>query len=209
MRVLVIEDYGPIRESVARDCAKPDSPSTLRPTEAKACGTPRRTTTTYYSARLDAAETQWPRSAGQAASWQPKRARVLILTAKDEIEDRVAGLNLGADDYMIKPFDFDELLARVRTLVRRRYDLHASVIRVGDLVIDMSTRTVRRSDKVIELTAREYSLLEYLAVRACELVCAATFGNMSTNSTVNHKAMSWMCTSDTYARRSKRTGCQN
>lgn len=169
MRVLVIEDYGPIRESVAQGLreagfavdAAPDGSEGLWYAE----------TNDYDVILLDL---MLPKLSGLEVLAKlragTRRARVLILTAKDEIEDRVAGLNLGADDYMIKPFDFDELLARVRTLVRRRYDLHASVIRVGDLVIDMSTRTVRRGEKVIELTAREYSLIEYLAVRAGELV---------------------------------------
>jgi len=99
-----------------------------------------------------------------------QNARVLILTAKDQLEDRVEGLNAGADDYLIKPFAFEELLARVRTLVRRKYDQTKTVIHISDLEIDMTSRIVRRGMRLIELTAREYSLLEYLALRCGELV---------------------------------------
>jgi DNA-binding response OmpR family regulator len=94
----------------------------------------------------------------------------LILTAKDTVEDRVIGLNSGADDYLVKPFAFDELLARVRALVRRRYDKKDPVIRVDDLEIDTARRTVRRGGRVIDLSAREYALLEFLAARAGQVV---------------------------------------
>jgi DNA-binding response OmpR family regulator len=99
-----------------------------------------------------------------------RTAHVLILTAKDATEDRVAGLNLGADDYLVKPFAFDELLARVRALIRRRYEARSPVIRVADLELDTGRKIVRRAGEPIELTAREYALLEYLALRAGQLV---------------------------------------
>jgi len=95
---------------------------------------------------------------------------VLLLTAKDTVADRVAGLDLGADDYLVKPFAFAELLARVRSLIRRRYDTKDPTIRLADLEIDTARRTVRRGASVIALSAREYALLEYLALRAGELV---------------------------------------
>lgn len=96
--------------------------------------------------------------------------QVLILTAKDTVADRVKGLDLGADDYLVKPFAFDELLARVRALVRRRYGKHSPVIQVGDLRIDTSQRRVWRGEQEIELRAMEYKLLDYLARRAGETV---------------------------------------
>jgi len=99
-----------------------------------------------------------------------RHTHVLLLTAKDTVQDRVDGLNLGADDYLVKPFAFEELLARVRALVRRRYDTKNPVLRVDDLQIDTRSRAVKRGDETIELTAREYALLEYLAARAGELV---------------------------------------
>lgn len=96
--------------------------------------------------------------------------QVLVLTAKDTVEDRVRGLRTGADDYLIKPFALDELLARVQALCRRHYQKKAPQLRVGNLEIDTAARTVTRGGRVIDLTAREYRLLEYLATRAGEVV---------------------------------------
>jgi DNA-binding response OmpR family regulator len=90
---------------------------------------------------------------------------VLLLTAKDTVEDRVTGLNRGADDYLIKPFAFDELLARIEALVRRQYGSKSPVIEVSDLQVDTGSKTVKRGDKIINLSAREYALLEYMAFR--------------------------------------------
>ena len=98
------------------------------------------------------------------------RAPVLCLTARDTPEDRVKGLNLGADDYLIKPFDWDELLARVRALIRRNHGQASSVIRIGDLEINTLSKTVRRGQTPITLSAREYALLHYLALRAGQVV---------------------------------------
>jgi DNA-binding response OmpR family regulator len=95
---------------------------------------------------------------------------VLLLTAKDTVDDRVTGLNAGADDYLIKPFAFAEMLARVRALMRRKYDAADPVVRVRDLEINTATRGVRRAGERVELTAREYALLEYLALRAGQVV---------------------------------------
>ena len=98
---------------------------------------------------------------------------VLMLTARDAVEDRIAGLDTGADDYLSKPFDFDELLARVRALLRRRPALLPAVVRVGDLAVDTRRRRVARGGREVELTAKEYALLEYLARRAGEVVSRA------------------------------------
>lgn len=87
---------------------------------------------------------------------------VLLLTALGDVEDRVAGLDSGADDYLVKPFDFDELLARIRVLVRRSNNRAASEIIVGNLVMDPAGRRVTRDGKEIELTSREFNILEYL-----------------------------------------------
>jgi DNA-binding response OmpR family regulator len=99
-----------------------------------------------------------------------RSTHVLIITARDAVPDRVAGLNAGADDYLVKPFEFEELLARVQALVRRSYERKDPVLNIGPLRIDTSTRRVRREGQEIQLTAREYALLEYLAMRAGELV---------------------------------------
>lgn len=98
---------------------------------------------------------------------------VLMLTARDAVEDRVAGLDTGADDYLSKPFDFEELLARVRALLRRKPALLPAVIEVADLSIDTRARSVSRGGAHVELTAKEYALLEYLARRAGEVVSRA------------------------------------
>lgn len=95
---------------------------------------------------------------------------VLILSARDSLGDRVQGLDLGADDYLIKPFEFEELLARLRAIVRRRYGTPASLIRIADLELDTTARSVRRAGVSIALSAREYSLLEYLAARRGQVV---------------------------------------
>ena len=101
---------------------------------------------------------------------RPDRPHVLVLTARDRVEDRVHGLNAGADDYLVKPFAFEELLARVHALVRRRYDEQSSQIEVGELVVDSLARTVTYGGERLELTAREYALVEYLAARRGQTV---------------------------------------
>lgn len=95
---------------------------------------------------------------------------VLMLTALDQIQHRIDGLDSGADDYLTKPFDFGELLARVRALLRRGPALQDAVLTVDDLVLDTRERIVRRAGQRIELTAKEYALLEYLMRRQGEVV---------------------------------------
>ena len=89
---------------------------------------------------------------------------VMFLTAKDSIPDRVLGLDSGADDYLIKPFDFDELLARVRSMPRKRTPHTSSGITIGDLTLDTGSHTVTRAGKTIDLSSREYSILEYMCM---------------------------------------------
>jgi len=98
------------------------------------------------------------------------QAGVLILTARDGLSDRVSGLDYGADDYLTKPFALDELLARVRAIVRRRYQINKGVIHIADLEVDTVKRTVRRNGATIELSGREYGLIEYLALRKGHVV---------------------------------------
>ena len=90
------------------------------------------------------------------------RTPVLILTARDMIEDRVRGLNLGADDYLVKPFALVELIARVRAMIRRAYGNPAATLQLGELTIDTASKRVWRAGTAIELTAREYAILELL-----------------------------------------------
>lgn len=97
-------------------------------------------------------------------------APVLFLTARDDVEDRIRGLNLGGDDYLCKPFAFKELLARLRAVLRRPRAVRSPQIRWGDVVMDATRRRVTRSGEVIPLSLREYQLLEYLASHAGEVV---------------------------------------
>jgi two-component system OmpR family response regulator len=99
-------------------------------------------------------------------NWSP----VLMLTARDALEDRVRGLDVGADDYLTKPFAFSELAARLRALMRRGPAERPVVLRVGDLTLDPATRIVRRGETSIDLTAREYSLLEFFMRHAGEVL---------------------------------------
>jgi two-component system OmpR family response regulator len=102
----------------------------------------------------------------EAGRWSP----VLMLTARDAVADRVAGLDAGADDYLTKPFSFAELLARLRALVRRGAAERPPVLRVGDLELDPARRIVTRNGSSIDLTAREFALLEYLMRHAGEVL---------------------------------------
>jgi DNA-binding response OmpR family regulator len=95
---------------------------------------------------------------------------VLCLTARDGVEDRVRGLDLGADDYLVKPFAWEEFIARVRAMIRRGHQQASAVIQVGDLELDTAKKCARRGGKSIDLSAREYALLEYLAHRQGQVV---------------------------------------
>lgn len=99
-----------------------------------------------------------------------KNTPVLLLTARDAVEDRVEGLDLGADDYLTKPFAFSEFIARVRARVRARHQVRKPVLVVGDLSLDTVGHVVKRADQTIDLTPREFAVLEYLMLRAGSIV---------------------------------------
>ena len=99
-----------------------------------------------------------------------KRTPILILTARDTLQDRVAGLDIGADDYLVKPFELDELSARIRALIRRSVGVASPNVEIGETVIDLSAKQVRKAGVPVALTAMEYSLVEYLALRRGKLV---------------------------------------
>ena len=103
-----------------------------------------------------------------------KRTPVLMLTARDQTRDRVRGLDTGADDYMIKPFDLSELFARLRALIRRTTQQTTNVITIGDVMIDTAARNISRASEPVVLTAREYGLVEFLARHRGEVVTRTT-----------------------------------
>lgn len=101
---------------------------------------------------------------------ESKKSPVLMLTARGRINDRITGLDAGADDYLPKPFDLNELFARLRALIRRSAGDASNVIQIKDVIIDVAARTVKQKGSLVDLTAREYSLLEHLALRRGKLV---------------------------------------
>jgi two-component system, OmpR family, copper resistance phosphate regulon response regulator CusR len=100
--------------------------------------------------------------------------RVLVLTARDSLKDRVIGLDAGADDYLVKPFAFEEVLARIRALLRRGRATERVKLEAGDLAMDLATRTVTRAGRPVDLTLREFELLEYLLLHRGQVVSRST-----------------------------------
>jgi two-component system copper resistance phosphate regulon response regulator CusR len=161
LRILVIEDDDVIGERLRKTLAKEgyvvdlalDGEDGLRQAQRES-----------YS--LIICDVMMPKRDGWSVVAELRRDRsrtpVLMLTARDAVEDRVKGLDLGADDYLVKPFDFNELLARVRALLRRDKPVKSSKMSFDDLEIDSAGKTVRRDGELIKLTPREYSLLEAL-----------------------------------------------
>ncbi|WP_462428162.1 response regulator transcription factor [Fusobacterium varium] len=91
---------------------------------------------------------------------------ILFLTAKDALEDRVKGLDLGADDYLVKPFHFEELMARIRVMIRRSHGKVSNQLQIADLILDINAHTVKRNNNFIELSAKEFAILEYMMQNA-------------------------------------------
>jgi two-component system copper resistance phosphate regulon response regulator CusR len=169
VRLLIIEDYAPLRESLARGLR--DAGYAVDATGSGNDGLWYAENHPYDVVVLDI---MLPGMSGFELLRRLRGAgnttHVLVLTARDALADRIKGLDLGADDYLVKPFAFDELLARLRAMVRRRYDRVDPVIRIGDLEVDTRSRRARRGGRGLELSAREYALLEYLAHRAGQIV---------------------------------------
>ncbi|MBU0640194.1 MAG: response regulator transcription factor [Planctomycetes bacterium] len=169
MLVLLVEDYAPLRESVTQ--ALEEEGLAVDAADDGEEGWWYAQTGDYDAIVLDIV---LPKLDGLTILKRLRQAGrqtpVLLLTAKDTVADRVAGLDSGADDYLVKPFALEELLARVRALLRRKYDAANPVIRVHDLEVNTVSRVVHRAGDRIDLTAREYALLEFLAHRAGEIV---------------------------------------
>jgi DNA-binding response OmpR family regulator len=172
MRLLVVEDYPPLRDSLVRGLT--DSGYAV---DATGDGTEGLWYAENHPYDVVILDVMLPGLTGLEVLKKMRAAghttHVLLLTARDTVADRVQGLDLGADDYLVKPFAFEELLARLRALVRRRYERVDPVIRVADLEIDTRARCARRNDLIIPLSAREYALLEYLGHRVGQVVTRA------------------------------------
>jgi DNA-binding response OmpR family regulator len=162
MRVLLIEDHKPLsrvlkqgleEEGFAVDVAQDGEEGDFKATTAE-----------YDVIILDV---MLPKQDGLSLlqRWREQgiKTHVLMLTARSTLEDKVRGLNLGADDYLTKPFELEELFARLRALIRRGHQVKDPILRVHDLEIDTGARTAKRAGQSIHLTPREYALLEYLA----------------------------------------------
>jgi two-component system copper resistance phosphate regulon response regulator CusR len=169
MRILVVEDYEPLRHSLVRGLREDGHAVDESSDGAEGLGLAE--AAVYDVIILDV---MLPRLDGfsflKRLRDRQSNARVLVITAKNAVNDRVRGLDLGADDYLIKPFAFEELKARVRALERRSYRRTSPVIRVAGLEVDTSARVVRVDGETVELTAREYAILEILALRSGEVV---------------------------------------
>jgi DNA-binding response OmpR family regulator len=169
MRVLIVEDYPPVRTAVAQALAEQGYAA-----DAAGDGEEGLWLAEQNPYDVIVLDLMLPKVDGldvlRRLRARGATAAVLVLTARDALEDRVRGLDLGADDYLVKPFALAELLARVKALVRRRYDARNPVVRVGDLEIDTARRRAMRGGDDLALSAREYALLEYLAMRAGQLV---------------------------------------
>ncbi len=169
MRVLVVEDYEPLRETLTQG---------LREAGFAVDATGDGDEGLWYAQSNDydvvVLDLLLPGTDGltllRRLREEGRTTHVLIITARGEVEDRIRGLDLGADDYLAKPFALGELVARVRALARRQYGAKDPVLHVGDLAIDTVHREVERAGERIELTPREYALLTFLALHAGEVV---------------------------------------
>jgi two-component system OmpR family response regulator len=168
MRVLIIEDEPDLRSVVAQSLVEcgysVDVAADGEDGLFKALGTD------YDAVVLDL---MLPRLDGREVLTELRAAKttpVLVLTARDALADKVMGLNLGADDYLTKPFELDELVARLGALIRRSSHHPSPLVRVGDIEIDLAGRTVARRGKPVELAVKEYAIFELLALHRGQLV---------------------------------------
>jgi DNA-binding response OmpR family regulator len=170
MKVLVVEDYLPLRESIAKGLR-----ATGFAVDVAADGENALWYATSSEYDVILLDLMLPVLDGlsvlQKLRLRGGESHVLIISAKDAVADRIRGLEAGADDYLVKPFAFGELLARVNALVRRNYGRKSTIVTIEHLRIDLAARRVWREKEEINLTLREYTLLEYLAMREGEVVC--------------------------------------
>jgi DNA-binding response OmpR family regulator len=165
VRLLVVEDEHRLAQRLARGLREEGFAVDTAPTTAEARD--RVIDTDYDLVLLDL---KLPDGSGLdlLGEWRSEgvKAPVLLLTAKDLLDDKIKGLDAGADDYLTKPFSFEELLARIRALLRRRAAPPQDILDIGDLRLERTGRRVERAGRPIELTAKEFALLEFLALHA-------------------------------------------
>jgi DNA-binding response OmpR family regulator len=176
MKVLLVEDYKPLQKSVSKAIREVGWVADVAPDGEEGLWFAEN-----HSYDVIILDLMLPKLSGLSVLARLREdgnaTPILILTAKDTVEDRMKGLDMGADDYLVKPFFLGELISRLKALVRRSYNQQVPIIKVSDLEIDTSARRVRLCGKEIELTAREYALLEYLARREGQLVTRTDIWN--------------------------------
>lgn len=169
MRVLLIEDHKPMSRTLKRGLE--EEGFAVDTAEDGEEGDYKARTAEYDVIVLDL---MLPKRDGLSLlkEWRKggMKTHVLVLTARDTVEDKVNGLDLGADDYLTKPFQLQELTARLRALIRRGHQIKDPILRIYDLEIDTAARTVKRGGQSIHLTPREYALLEFLAFHRGKVV---------------------------------------
>jgi two-component system OmpR family response regulator len=179
MRILVVEDESDLLESLAKILREEGYAVDVAPD-----GEEGRFKAENYPYDVIVLDVMLPKLDGwkvlekirakEAAEESSRPTPVLMLTARDRTVDRVRGLDTGADDYLVKPFDLSELLARIRALIRRSAAAPSSALRIGNVTVDTKARSVHKGKELVPLTAREYSLVEYLALRQGEVVTRTT-----------------------------------
>lgn len=172
MRILVIEDHLQLAQTLARTLRE-DGYAVDTSTDG-ADGLMKAKGVDYDAIILDVSLPSMDGWSVLTALRSEKRTPVLMLTARDTVPDRVRGLNAGADDYLTKPCDLIELLARIRALIRRSAGEPRRMIELGDIVVDLSAREVRKTGELVRLTAREFGLVEFLALRRGQVVSRTT-----------------------------------
>ena len=169
MRLLVVEDSRRLRQSLEEGLRRTGYAVDLAPDGAQGYAMAR--SGNYDVVVLDL---MLPGMPGleilQKLRQQNNNVHILILTARDAVEQKVEGLRLGADDYLVKPFAFDELVARIQNLVRRKHGLKKTTVTIGPLEVNIASRIASREGHPLDLTAREFALLEYLALRKGQVV---------------------------------------
>ncbi len=169
MRILLVEDFRPLRNSIAQ---------ALREVGyvVDEAGDGRAAIWSLGNGQIDVVvlDVMLPGNSGfdvlKAIRAKPNPPTVLMCTAKDTVDDRVTGLDAGADDYLVKPFALEELMARLRALIRRRYCVGSTILQIGPLALDLNARRIYRNNSEVLLSASEYAIFEYLAMRKGQVV---------------------------------------